>query len=223
MKPPGDIVIPIVFPNYLITVDTPSLDIEIPVRIPGVPSHIRVPPIKERVPYLGHAGTTFFDGLNGITRYFEYGRYDLAGVGVVRGVPVPDLRIVGGMPTEGSLKTLVRAVSALCGQRGPILGAYIELKAGAFNQMLTYCQERLAQNNNPRRTPYNLITNSCCHFMRDVAIAGGARMPPVVPPEPSGYIKLVRSCFPGLDYTPPSQLTVRGINRAHLAAPAVAR
>jgi len=40
--------------------------------------------------------------------------------------------------------------------------------------MLRYAQRRLGENTNPRRTPYDLFSNSCLHFAKAVADAGGA-------------------------------------------------
>lgn len=64
----ADVVIPIVFPNYLITVETPATRIEIPDIIPYVdilPNEIRVPHTKNKLSDLGHAGVLFINGKSG--------------------------------------------------------------------------------------------------------------------------------------------------------------
>ena len=70
---------------------------------------------------------------------------------------------------------------------------------------------RLADNMNPKRSPYELLTHSCMHFLKDTAIAGGAAMPMVIDPRPAGYIDRVRDDFRDLDFSPPSALSIEGI------------
>lgn len=209
---PKDVVIPVVFPDFLIRVDTPQLQVTVPdlplIDIPGIPGRIRMPATTQRVPYLGHAGAAFFEASSGTTKYYEYGRYDSAARGIVRKVSMPDLAMSSGRPTQASLQALLRAISRSSGQGGAILGAYIELPSSTYARMLTFCQRRLADNSDPSRAPYDLFTNSCCHFMRDVAAAGGASMPPVVPPQPAGYIRVVRALHPVLDYSSSAGITV---------------
>jgi hypothetical protein len=200
----SDVVLPIVFPDYEITVETPGTQIPIPdlpfIDIPGIPSVVRIAPTTQRLPYLGHAGAAFFNGSDGTTKYYEYGRYDAASLGIVRRVTVPDLSLNEGRPTEASLFALLRAISRSSGHGGAIMGSYIELGTGAFALMVAYAQRRLSENSNRARTPYDLFTNSCCHFMKDVAEAGGADMPRVLPPNPAGYIRVVRVSHPEMDY-----------------------
>ncbi|MEZ5353893.1 MAG: hypothetical protein R2762_14745 [Bryobacteraceae bacterium] len=207
----ADVVIPVVFPDYLIHVDTPPVRFEVPdlplIDIPGIPDRISVPGSAHRVPYLGHAGVAYFDGATGTTKYYEYGRYDPAALGIVRKVSMPNVTLINGKPTEGTLMELLRTVSRKSGQNGAILGCYIELPTGSYAKMLKYSQRRLLDNSNASRAPYSLMTNSCCHFMRDVAVAGGATMPWVAPPNPSGYIRVVRAMHPELDYAR-GQITV---------------
>lgn len=216
-QPPSDVVIPVVFPNYLVKVETAPIDVNLPIHIPGVPAHFKIPPLNERVPYLGHAGAAFFNGHTGVTKYFEYGRYDPKALGLVRQIAVPDLRMP---PTISGLLPLLKSISARSGQHGPILGAYIQLPAGAYSKMLAYCNRRMSENSNPKRTPYSLLGHSCCHFMCNVAEAGGASMPPVLPPEPAGYIRVVRMLFPTLDYAPPSTLAIPCLGSAAAATAA---
>jgi hypothetical protein len=206
-----DVVITVVFPNYLVRVDTPRIEIDLPDLpfgyIPGFPHHFQVPRVTERIPHLGHAGAAFFDGHSGTTKYYEYGRYDAAAMGIVRKVAMPDLHIEGESPLSQACFDS-STISLRSGQGGTISGAYIELHQGAYSRMVSYCQRRIQENNNPGRAPYSLLTHSCCHFMKDVAVAGGASMPPVAPPQPAGYILVVRTLNPTLDYTPQAGLIV---------------
>jgi hypothetical protein len=164
--------IPIVFPDYLIGVG------------------------GNRVPGLGHAGILLINPVNGLTRYYEYGRYDQAQMGLVRSISVPNV-VMGsnGRPTEESLNRVLGAISRLAGQGGRISGVYID--NDNFEQMERYAQERLGQNNNPRRESYKLSTNNCGHFMQDVLEAGGVNTPFYIDPRPNSYIEELRGQFPG--------------------------
>ena len=42
---------------------------------------------------LGHAGVLLIDNKTGVTKYYEYGRYDKEGKGIVRTFAVPDVKI----------------------------------------------------------------------------------------------------------------------------------
>jgi hypothetical protein len=207
-----DVAVPVVFPDYLIMVETPAVTVDVPDWIPGVPNEVVVPKTQNRVPYLGHAGILFFKGATGVTKYYEYGRYDPKALGLVRKQSIPDLRMASdGRPTAASLKAVLAKIARVSGQNGKIKGAYIELAPGAFERMLKYATALMAKNSDPKRTPYALLTNSCLHFVRDTAKAGGAGMPMVVDPRPSGYLSSVRAFFPDLDFTPPATLAIQGI------------
>jgi len=71
-----DVAVPLVFPDYLIAVDTPPVRVDVPNWLPGVPNQLVLPGTHNRLPYLGHAGILFFNGGSGVTKYYEYGRYD---------------------------------------------------------------------------------------------------------------------------------------------------
>lgn len=74
-----DIAIPIVFPDYLIAVNTPKTRLQIPDLLPGLdilPDDIEIPETKNKFPELGHAGILFINGINGTIKYYEYGRYN---------------------------------------------------------------------------------------------------------------------------------------------------
>jgi len=205
----NDIAIPIVFPDYLIAAGTPEVPIDVPDFLPGVPNIITFPAIKKKLPYLGHAGILFINGTSGLTKYYEYGRYDRAELGEVKRRPVPDARIaVNGRPTAASLEAVLARIRGVAGQGTRISGAYIELPTGSFSRMLTTADRRMAD---PKRADYALFSNSCLHFMKDVADAGGAGLPGVIAPNPAGYIKQVRFSFPDLDYNGPGTLKIEGI------------
>ncbi len=74
-----DLLIPIVFPDYIITVETRPITVKIPDYLPYIdilPNEVRVPHTKNKLSDLGHAGVLFINGKTGVTKYYEYGRYD---------------------------------------------------------------------------------------------------------------------------------------------------
>jgi len=75
----SDLLSPIVFPDYRITVQTPATRIKVPDYLPYVdilPNEIRVPHTENKISDLGHAGVLLINGKTGVTKYYEYGRYD---------------------------------------------------------------------------------------------------------------------------------------------------
>ncbi|HEX8199446.1 MAG TPA: hypothetical protein VF590_03085 [Isosphaeraceae bacterium] len=176
----ADVVIPIVFPDYLI----------------GTPAG--------KLPELGHAGVLLIQGTTGLTKYYEYGRYDPpANRGLVKKRSVPDVMIdkKTGKPTLDSLAKTLKVISREAGQGGRIEGAYIE-KANSFPLAMKYAETRLKDNKNPRREEYKILSNSCLHFMRKTTEAGGVNTPWLVDPRPNSYIGELRGDFQDLDYDP---------------------
>lgn len=200
--PMASVAVPIVFPDYEITVGTKAVTVDVPDWIPAVPNEVKVPALQQRVPFLGHAGILFLDR-RGVTKYYEYGRYDPAEMGMVRRHLIPDAAPgPDGKPVATTLHKALARVSSLAGHGGRIAAAWIDLADDAFNRMLVYAAARVRSNGDPRRRRYDILEHSCLHFMRDVAIAGGATMPAVLDPRPAGYIDRVRASFPALDYRP---------------------
>ena len=204
-QPIPDVAIPVVFPDFLIRVDTPPVEIDLPdlplIDIPRLPDRIKIPGSRQKAPYLGHAGALFFEGASGTTKYYEYGRYDAAALGIVRKIAMPNVALAAARPTKTTLLALLAKVSRSSGQGGRILGAYIPLAPGMYRNMLTFAEKRLKDNTNAKRTPYDLFFNSCNHFMKETCNAGYAGLPPVIIPNPVGYIHLVRQSFATLDYS----------------------
>jgi hypothetical protein len=204
----GDVAIPIAFPNFLIKVETPAMTVPVPECIPRMGNQIDIPATNNRVPHLGHAGILFFNGQTGLTKYFEYGRYDKAELGEVRIRKIPDVKMSNGRPTGRSLVDVLASISSQAGQHGPIVAAYIELKPTAFHLMFAYAWTRYVEcKTNPNRAPYTLFWNSCNTFVQSVAIAGGAAMPRATDPRPIGYLEKVRAQYHKLDFTYPSTLS----------------
>ena len=76
---------------------------------------------------LGHAGVLLIDNKTGVTKYYEYGRYDKEGKGIVRTFAVPDVKMgQDKKPTLESLNKTLSIISEQAGHAGRIEGAYIE-------------------------------------------------------------------------------------------------
>ena len=204
-----DLAIPIVFPDYLISVNTPRTRIPIPDLLPGfdiLPDDIEVPETKNKLPELGHAGILFIQGSSGTTKYYEYGRYGGA-LGSVRKLNIRDVTIQQGHPTKLSLSYTLSQISVKSGQSGRISGAYIETP-NQFASMLAFAKKRHLDNKNPKRKPYDLFTNSCNHFMKGVLEAAGVKLPYLIDPRPNSYIEEIRDEYQDLDYVKASHTLV---------------
>lgn len=198
-----DIAIPIVFPDYLIAVDTPKARIKIPDLIPNfdiLPSGVEIPATKNKVPELGHAGILFINAQLGTTKYYEYGRYG-GSIGSINKLGIRDVKILSdGHPSKSTLTYVLSQISAKSGQGGRILGAYIVVP-GKYQAMLEYAQKRMQDNTNPARQKYGLFSNSCNHFMKGILEAADVDTPYMFDPRPNSYIGELRSSFPRLDYS----------------------
>ena len=162
----------------------------------------RISVLGQKLPNLGHAGVLLIDDETGLTKYYEYGRYDEAGLGEVRQRPVPNAEIdpATGRPMSDSLAAILSSISRQAGQGGDIRAAYIDNEAN-FDAAHGYAERREALNSDPDRTPYSVWSNSCNTFMRDVAEAGGVDMPWIVlDRRPVGYIDDVRDDHFNVDY-----------------------
>ncbi len=194
-----DIAIPIVFPDYLIAVNTPRKQIDLLPGIDWFPDTIVIPETKNKVPDLGHAGILFINGKTGTTKYYEYGRYSPNGS--VRKIPnLRDVRMGSdGHPLKETLSYTLSMISSRAGQNGRISGAYIEAP-GKYQVMLNYAETRRKANSNANREPYDLFTNSCNHFMKGVLDAAGVDTPRMIDPRPNSYIEELRDMYRDLDY-----------------------
>jgi hypothetical protein len=207
-----DVAIPIVFPDYRISVDLKPQRIDL---LKGSKwDDFWTPAYKDRWEGLGHAGVFFINGRTGLTKYFEYGRYDPTGLGWVQTHSLPNVQIRDGQVSFDSLKKPLHKIAVAAGHTGRIQGVYIEVEGG-FPLMLKYAEIRMSQNNNPTRVPYGLLTNSCVHFAKDVVAAAGIDTPWLLDPRPNSYIGEFRDDYPDLDYIPRTrQLTIEGMAEA---------
>ena len=202
----SDLLIPIVFPDYRITIQTPATRIKVPDYLPYVdilPNEIRVPHTKNKLSDLGHAGVLFINGKTGVTKYYEYGRYDPKKMGWVKKIlNLPNVKIESnGDVTKQSLANVLQVISRKAGKRGRISAAYIKVE-NKYEKMLKYAQHRMAMNSNPNRERYDIITYSCIHFMKGVMKAAGIDTPWMLDPRPVSYIEEIQDDYPALEYRP---------------------
>jgi acyl CoA:acetate/3-ketoacid CoA transferase alpha subunit len=66
------------------------------------------------------------------------------------------------------------------------------LESPAFIKMDAYASGRIKENLKPKRARYELLTNSCLHFMKATVEAGGAALPGILAPNPAGDIVQVQ-------------------------------
>jgi len=203
----NDIAIPVVFPDYLISVNTPKARFSIPDLIPGYdlfPDEVEIPETKNKLQELGHAGILFINEASGTTKYYEYGRYG-GSLGAIRKLSIRDVKMQKNHPTKASLSYTLSQISAKSGQNTRISGAYIEVP-NQYKSMLAYAQKRHLDNKNLKRKPYDLFSNSCNHFMKGVLEAAGVDVPYMLDPRPNSYIDEIRDDFKDLDYIKTSHI-----------------
>ena len=180
VDPDGKDAIYIVFPEYLINISGRNL------------------------PYLGHAGVLLIDNKTGLTKYYEYGRYDKEKKGIVRNPKIPNVKIgEDGNPTTESLNAVLEVISNKSGRNGKISGAYI--KSDEFSSMNDYAQKEMKENSNPDRKEYSPINKNCATFATDVISqdsAVKARLPKLSSPIPTMRIQQYRQKFEPIEYHP---------------------
>ena len=127
----------------------------------------RISILGRKIPNLGHAGVLLIDNSTGLTKYYEYGRYDEQNKGIVRNHKIPNVVIdANGRPTDESLDHVLKAISRIAGHNGPIKGVYVESEH--FGAMNEYAQSRMRENANDDRVVYNDLNNNCSTFAEDV-------------------------------------------------------
>ena len=153
---------------------------------------------------LGHAGVLLIDNKTGVTKYYEYGRYDKEGKGVVRTFAVPNVKIgQDKKPTLESLNKTLSIISEQAGHAGRIEGAYIE--SDKFKEMKNYAESKIAENANSKRKEYSLRNNNCGTFAADVLKQHPSvkdKAPVIIDPRPNSIVKEYQDNFKSLNYDP---------------------
>ena len=153
---------------------------------------------------LGHAGVLLIDNKTGVTKYYEYGRYDKEGKGVVRTFAVPNVKIgQDKKPTLESLNKTLSIISEQAGHAGRIEGAYIE--SDKFKEMKNYAESKIAENANSKRKEYSLRNNNCGTFAADDLKQDPSvkdKAPVIIDPRPNSIVKEYQDNFKSLNYDP---------------------
>ncbi len=181
-----DLIIPIVFPEYRISVNTPRIQVDV---FPWTDfDNFTIPSSKQKLSNLGHAGILLVNGKNGVTKYYEYGRYDPPEYkGVIRRVPLPDAMVNKSGVILSSLIAPLHKISEVSGQGGRLEAVFIEA-TDVFVKLNQMILARKLQNNDPKRKPYDLTSNSCIHFVKWVVKMSGKDTPWMVDPRPNSYL-----------------------------------
>jgi len=135
---------------------------------------------------LGHAGVLLINPANGLTRYYEFGRYPEGSI--VRNLRLEsNVTMRDGAPTTESLTRVLSEVSRIAGQGGPIEGAYF---VGAdFAAMEAYAKalarKTAGEGGYGDWHPYR----QCGTFQRDTLENGAIDTPWMADPRPNSYIK----------------------------------
>lgn len=148
---------------------------------------------------LGHAGVLLIDNKTGLTKYYEYGRYDKPDRGIVQTHKVPDVKIKDGHPTKESLAAVLKVIARKSTGGSRIEGALI--RTDKFKEMNQYAQDRLKLNKDKTREEYDLIDNNCGTFMVSTIEAGGVDLPAVVDPRPNSITEEIRSEHQTVDWS----------------------
>ena len=205
-----DAVIPIVFPDYKILVEVQKTKVDV---FPWTTrDDFHLPAYKDKISNLGHAGVLFINGKTGETRYYEYGRYDPKNLGiVVKARNLQNVVINGEKIDPSSLKKPLAMISRTSGQSGRIQGVYIEVE-NKYSAMLEHAELRKSQNAFPNRKPYDLLSNSCIHFVKEVTERAGVSTPWMADPRPNSYMGEFRDDFQDLDFAD-GALTIEGLGK----------
>jgi hypothetical protein len=157
---------------------------------------------------LGHAGVLLIDNKTGLTKYYEYGRYE-SNKGEVRHYSVSDV-VIGkdGLPTPESLSKVMTEISTISGQGGDVQGAYV--KNEDFNGMNNYAQEKLQDNSNPDRKSYSWYPpmNHCGTFSWKVADSANDTSIPQSAQDawtPITMMQALQRTYPNMEYDAKTQ------------------
>ena len=151
---------------------------------------------------LGHAGVLLIDNKTGLTKYYEYGRYDKEEKGEVRSVRISNVTIgKDGKPTQKSLNKVMGELSNKAGKNGRIDGAYIE--SDDFESMNDYAKSKSDENSDPDRESYNLTGNNCGTFASDVVKQDkkvAKKAPGIIDPRPNSIVSEYQDKFKTIRY-----------------------
>lgn len=195
-----DIIIPIVFPDYRITVDIPAAEFDL---FPWFDfDNVSINKSNKKVSNLGHAGILIIESKTGKTKYYEYGRYDYPELrGAVRRLPIPNAKTSQGSIVLSSLIPVLHKISNRAGKGSRIEGVFLE-SLNSFSKLNNRALAVKGQNKNPKRRAYDITSNSCIHFVKKLVELAGKETPWMIDPRPNSYIGEFREDYRDLDYIP---------------------
>ncbi|WP_179381040.1 hypothetical protein [Jannaschia marina] len=190
---PCDVAIPLVYPMQPIPIPVSAVREKIPFDGIDVPASMQAtftdpdsrPPLSVQrvsggsyyVLGLGHAGIAIINGRTGGVKYAEYGRYDAANRGLARWVPaVESLTMTftdSGNPDPASMAALGRQLVATNGGPYAVEGIWVKLRNGAFGVMQSFINDRIRDTTAGTAAIYDVTSNHCFTFAREVARSAG--------------------------------------------------
>ncbi|CAM3987879.1 hypothetical protein VA7868_04621 [Vibrio aerogenes CECT 7868] len=150
---PGDFIIPIVYPDYLVHIDPEDRGIW----------GINI--LDEREAF-GHAGILIINGQSGISKYYEYGRYDKGKFGLINKESISDAVVKNGRITESSLTKIMKELSDKSGQHGRIEAVIII--GNYYDKAFKWLNDPTGPYRNPTRQKYNVRNFNCIQFVLDL-------------------------------------------------------
>ena len=89
---------------------------------------------------LGHAGVVIVDGDTGITKYYEYGRYDKEELGSVRNRIIPNVTMLDGKIDGSSLKNMMSSLNSTAGKDNYAIGSILPLGEGGYDSAVAFAE-----------------------------------------------------------------------------------
>ncbi|MFM2615037.1 hypothetical protein [Vibrio campbellii] len=114
---------------------------------------------------------------------------------------MPDAKVNESGVVLRSLIPVMHKISQVAGNGTRIEGVYIEA-IDSFDKLNQRVQAIKVRNADPNRTPYNLTSNSCIHFVKRLVDLSRSETPWLIDPRPTSYIGEFRDDYNDLDYLP---------------------
>jgi len=120
---------------------------------------------------LGHAGVAFINGVTGAVSYYEYGRYDGPGYGLVRSPYTGTVTFDEmGNPDPNSFASLMAALTKTnYGSGQGFEGVYVKVPNGSYQIMKDFADTRMADIKAKKAAAYDINGNHCFTFALEVA------------------------------------------------------
>lgn len=142
---------------------------------------------------VGHAGVLLIKK-DGLTKYYEFGRYASDQRGRVRRVVIPNVKMQSGRPTPASLAKVLKALSDKSGKKGRVRAAYfinMDFKKMNDHAVMLLSQSTPSQRGfDANRKSYSITSYNCGHFAETVILKGHPKVdqPTIVNPTPNNFV-----------------------------------